>query len=88
MDAAQPQEVEDYGQPYDQDAGKKEIVVVDKRKAQPGGVCLPAALLPEIPAARRGRIRHDWHMYHRLQLLLSKDGRALCSNSCTSAGSL
>lgn len=66
VDAAQPQEVEDYGQPYNQDAGKEEIVVVDKRKAQPGGVCLPAALLPEIPVERRGGTRHDWHTYHRL----------------------
>lgn len=55
MDAAQPQEVEDYGQRYDQDAGEEEIVVVDKREAQPGGVCLPDALLPEIPAERRVR---------------------------------
>lgn len=56
VDAAQPQEVEDYGQHYDQDAGEEEIVVVDKREAQPGGVCLPDALLPEIPAEKS----QDW----------------------------
>lgn len=56
VDAAQPQEVEDYGQRYDQDAGKEEIVVVDKREAQPGGMGLPDALLPEIPAEKN----QDW----------------------------
>lgn len=55
VDAAQPQEVEDYGQRYDQDAGEEEIVVVDEGEAQPGGVCLPDALLPEIPAESQ-----DW----------------------------
>lgn len=35
VDAAQPQEVEDYGQRYDQDAGEEEIVVVDEGEAQP-----------------------------------------------------
>jgi len=53
VDAAQPQEVEDDGQRYDQDAGEEEIVIVDKREARPGGVRLPDALLPEIPAGRK-----------------------------------
>lgn len=56
VDAAQPQEVEDYGQCYHQDAGKEEIVVVDEREARPGAVCLPDALLLEIPVERS----QDW----------------------------
>lgn len=59
MDAAQPQEVEDYGQRYDQDAGEEEIVVVDKGEAQPRGVRLPDILLPEIPAERRVGVREE-----------------------------
>lgn len=59
VDAAQPQEVEDDGQRHDQDAGKEEIVVVDKREAQPGAVCLPDALLTEIPMERNVRTGHE-----------------------------
>lgn len=82
VDAAQPQEVEDDGQCHDQDAGKKEIVVVDKREAQPGGVRLPDTLLTEIPVERNVRTGHKrqwgsarvllWSMQspHPVQLLL------------------
>lgn len=59
VDAAQPQEVEDDGQRYDQDAGKEKIVVVDKGETQPGGVCLPDALLTEIPMERSVRTGHE-----------------------------
>lgn len=89
VDAAQPQEVEDYGQRHDQDAGEEEIVVVDKREAQPGGVCLPDAFLPEIPVEKN--VRTGLGCRGVLPgsvppLPLARGGRAVawCGNSCSS----
>lgn len=46
MNPAQPQEVQDDGQQHHQDAGKEEIVVVDKGETEPATVRLSDAFLP------------------------------------------
>lgn len=46
VNSAQPQKVQDDGQEHHQDAGKEEIVVVDKGETEPATVGLSDTFLP------------------------------------------
>lgn len=61
VNSVDAQKVQDDGQKHHQRTSKEEIVVVDKRKAEPAAVGLPDSSLPEVPrGGRRELLVSKW----------------------------
>lgn len=61
VNSVDAQKVQDDGQKHHQSTSKKEIVVVDKGKAEPAAVGLPDSSLPKVPGgAERELLVSEW----------------------------
>lgn len=58
VNPSQPQQVKQDGQQHDEEAGKEQVVIVNKREAAPVGVIDPEVLLLDVPVkGGKGRKR-------------------------------